>query len=98
MLRQAEASAAAMMPEIEAKAAAAMPESEAGAERLHAEMLRDLAREVDFLQTEPEFPKPDDTMVELGPNGARRGCPHASGQARSRSIAVRVDPRLKSVR
>lgn len=69
LLRQVEARAAAMMPEIKAKAAAVIPEIEVDAERFHAEMLRDLEREDEFVQAGPEFPKPDDAPVRLGPNG-----------------------------
>jgi hypothetical protein len=69
LLRQAEACAAATMPEVEAKAAAMMPEVEAEAERLHAEMLRDLEQDDEFVQAVPESPKPDDAPVGLGLSG-----------------------------
>ncbi len=65
--READRAVPDLMRQIEADAAAMMPEVEAEAARLHAEMMRKVERDLGPIV--PEFPKPDDEPVTLGPNG-----------------------------
>lgn len=67
LLREADAAVPDLIREAEAEAARMMPEIEAETARIHAEILREMDRAA--VDIRPEFPKPDDEPVTLGPNG-----------------------------
>lgn len=65
--READAAVPELMREAEAQAERMRPEVEAEAARMHAEAMRQVERHLPPIG--PEFPKPDDAPVTLGPNG-----------------------------
>lgn len=65
--READAAVPELMREAEAQAERMRPEVEAEAAQMHAEAMREVERRLPPIG--PEFPKPDDAPVTLGPNG-----------------------------